>query len=98
MATTLVRPVPTASISEEVGRSGWRRDLRVVDGGGAVDLDAAARAVADLLVALGHDPATEHLAETPQRVARAYAELLTPRPFDLTDRKSTRLNSSHVRI
>src|SRR6266540_1987472 len=23
MATTLVRPVPTASISEEVGRSGW---------------------------------------------------------------------------
>jgi GTP cyclohydrolase I len=84
MATTLVRPVPTASTSEEASRSGWRRDLRVVDGGGAVDLDAAARAVADLLVALGHDPETEHLAETPQRVARAYAELLTPRPFDLT--------------
>jgi GTP cyclohydrolase I len=50
----------------------------------AVDLDAAARAVADLLVALGHDPAAEQLAETPQRVARAYAELLAPRPFDLT--------------
>jgi GTP cyclohydrolase I len=50
----------------------------------AVDLDAAARAVTDLLVALGHDPATEDLAETPQRVARAYAELLTPRPFDPT--------------
>jgi GTP cyclohydrolase IA len=48
------------------------------------DLDAAARAVTDLLVALGHDPTTEHLAETPQRVARAYAELLSPRPFDLT--------------
>jgi GTP cyclohydrolase IA len=48
------------------------------------DLDAAARAVADLLVALGHDPSTEHLAETPQRVARAFAELLAPRPFDLT--------------
>jgi GTP cyclohydrolase I len=68
MTTTLVRPAPT----------------RVVDDGGAVDLDAAARAVNDLLVALGHDPATEHLAETPQRVARAYAELLAPRPFDLT--------------
>jgi GTP cyclohydrolase IA len=50
----------------------------------AVDLDAAARAVTDLLVALGHDPATEDLAETPQRVARAYAELLAPRTFDPT--------------
>jgi GTP cyclohydrolase I len=55
--------------------AGWRRDT---------DLDAAARAVSDLLVALGHDPTTEHLAETPQRVARAFAELLAPRPFDLT--------------
>ena len=48
------------------------------------DLDAASRAVADLLVALGHDPTEEDLAETPQRVARAFAELLTPRPFDPT--------------
>lgn len=58
--------------------------LRVVRGGNGVDVDAAARAVADLLVALGHDPTTEHLADTPQRVAGAYAELLTPRPFDMT--------------
>src|SRR5947199_6095097 len=58
--------------------------LHVVRDGGTVDIDAAARAVTDLLVALGHDPTTEHLADTPQRVARAYAELLTPRPFDLT--------------
>jgi GTP cyclohydrolase I len=50
----------------------------------SVDLDAAERAVADLLVALGHDPSSEHLADTPRRVARAYAELLTPRPFNLT--------------
>jgi GTP cyclohydrolase I len=50
----------------------------------AVDLDAAAQAVTDLLVALGHDPATEDLAETPQRVARAYAELLAPHTFDPT--------------
>jgi GTP cyclohydrolase I len=48
------------------------------------DLDAASRAVADLLVALGHDPTAEDLAETPQRVARAFAELLAPRPFDPT--------------
>jgi GTP cyclohydrolase IA len=59
-------------------------DFRVVHLPTVVDLDAAARAVSDLLVALGHDPASEHLADTPRRVARAYAELLTPRPFDLT--------------
>jgi GTP cyclohydrolase I len=50
----------------------------------AIDLDAAARAVSELLVALGHDPVSEHLADTPRRVANAYAELLTPRAFDLT--------------
>src|SRR5438874_2528378 len=57
--------------------------LRVVHAP-AIDLDGAQRAVADLLVALGHDPAGEHLAGTPRRVAHAYAELLTPRPFNLT--------------
>jgi GTP cyclohydrolase IA len=59
-------------------------DLRVVHDGTAVDLDAAARAVSDLLIALGQDPSSEHLADTPRRVARAYAELLAPRPFELT--------------
>jgi GTP cyclohydrolase I len=49
-----------------------------------VDQAAAQRAVADLLVALGRDPSSPHLAETPGRVAAAYAELLTPREFDLT--------------
>lgn len=61
-----------------------RSPLRVVRDDAAIDLDAAARAVTDLLVALGHDPATEHLADTPRRVAHAYAELLTPRSFNLT--------------
>ena len=50
----------------------------------AVDLPAAERAVADLLRALGRDPDAEHLADTPRRVADAYAELLTSPPFDLT--------------
>ena len=48
------------------------------------DLVAAEQAVADLLRSLGRDPATEHLADTPRRVATAYRELLTPRDFDLT--------------
>jgi GTP cyclohydrolase I len=46
-----------------------------------VDLEAAARAVRDLLAALGQDPSSEHLARTPDRVARAFAEQLTPLPF-----------------
>lgn len=49
----------------------------------AVDVAAAQRAVSDLLVALGADPSSEHLGGTPRRVADAYAEFLTPEPFDL---------------
>lgn len=48
---------------------------------GSIDRDAAARATADLLVALGLDPEDEGLAETPRRVAEMFAELLTPEPF-----------------
>ncbi|WP_374112947.1 GTP cyclohydrolase I FolE [Streptomyces sp. WAC 00631] len=49
-----------------------------------MDSAAAERAVADLLTALGRDPFGEHLADTPRRVADTYAELLSPRAFDLT--------------
>ena len=50
----------------------------------AIDLDRAERAVAELLAALGQDPSSEQLADTPRRVAASYAELLTPTPFTLT--------------
>lgn len=49
-----------------------------------VDQKAAARAVRDLLVALGQDPAADHLLDTPRRVAAAYTELLSPAPFTMT--------------
>ena len=49
-----------------------------------IDLGAAERAVRDLLVALGEDPTSEHLAATPGRVARAFAEMLTATPFTAT--------------
>ncbi len=49
-----------------------------------IDLGAAQRAVADLLRALGRDPAAPHLRDTPHRVASAFAEMLTPTPFSLT--------------
>jgi GTP cyclohydrolase IA len=49
-----------------------------------VDVDAAERAAADLLTALGADLADEGLSGTPRRVARLYAELLTPAAFNPT--------------
>ena len=48
------------------------------------DLAAAELAASDFLQALGVRTDTESLAGTPARMARAYAELFTPRPFDLT--------------
>jgi GTP cyclohydrolase I len=58
--------------------------LHSVDGPSRIDLRAAEDAVRDLLVALGRDPRDEHLADTPRRVAGAYAELLSPESFQLT--------------
>jgi GTP cyclohydrolase I len=60
------------------------RGLRIAEANLPIDLDAAEVAVRALLVALGQDPDSEHLLETPRRVASAYAELLTPQPFELT--------------
>jgi GTP cyclohydrolase IA len=49
-----------------------------------VDRAGARRAARELLRALGGDVDSEALADTPRRVADAYAELLTPRPFRAT--------------
>jgi GTP cyclohydrolase I len=56
----------------------------VVPETGPVDLLAAEQAAAALLVALGQPLATTGMADTPRRLAHAYAEMLTPEPFDLT--------------
>jgi GTP cyclohydrolase I len=49
-----------------------------------VDRTAAERAAADLLAALGADLEADGIRETPRRMAAAYSEMLTPRPFNLT--------------
>ncbi|MGY2704110.1 MULTISPECIES: GTP cyclohydrolase I [unclassified Nocardioides] len=49
-----------------------------------VDLRAAEVAAADLLTALGMDLADESTAETPGRMARALAEMLSPTDFEMT--------------
>ena len=58
--------------------------LRLISDAIPVDVPAAEAAVSALLTALGQDPGSEHLRETPRRVAAAYAEMLTPEAFTLT--------------
>ncbi|MGH9263463.1 MAG: GTP cyclohydrolase I FolE [Acidimicrobiales bacterium] len=55
--------------------------LHVVPAGTTIDVEGAEASVRALLRALGHDPESEHLRDTPRRVALAYEEFLTPRPF-----------------
>jgi GTP cyclohydrolase I len=50
----------------------------------SIDRDAAQRAIRDLLVSLGFDVSDGDLAETPRRVADAFAEFITPVPFTMT--------------
>jgi GTP cyclohydrolase I len=58
--------------------------LRVVTDAPAIDLVAAEHAARAFLQALGQDPTSAHLCDTPRRLAEAYGELLTPEPFRLT--------------
>jgi GTP cyclohydrolase I len=57
---------------------------RVVTEAPTIDLEGAEDAAAALLVALGQSLGTPHMAETPRRMAAAYAELLTADAFDFT--------------
>jgi GTP cyclohydrolase I len=66
------------------GHSRPHHHLRLATAAAPIDLPAAQRAVRALLSALGQDPDSEHLRDTPRRVADSYAELLTPEPFTLT--------------
>ncbi len=82
-------PVATTKAGDRPARPPLREpapasNLRMLAGRSAVDLPAAREAVADLLTALGHDPCSDHLLDTPRRVADALAELLTPVPFAFT--------------
>jgi GTP cyclohydrolase IA len=58
--------------------------LQVVRNARPPDVAAATRAARALLEALGLDTATEGMVDTPARMARAYAELFSTRPFSAT--------------
>ncbi|MYS93563.1 MULTISPECIES: GTP cyclohydrolase I FolE [Streptomyces] len=77
-------PAPSASIPRPQAPAPSPAPLRVVHDTDGIDLAGAERAAADFLAALGIDTSSESLHGTPGRMARAYAELFSPRPFDLT--------------
>ena len=77
--TVAAHPMP-----QQPTPTGDRPQLQVVGPSPGVDLVRAERAVADLLAALGQDPSSEQLLDTPGRVAASYAEFLTPAPFTPT--------------
>jgi GTP cyclohydrolase I len=77
--TVAAHPMP-----QQPTPTGDRPQLQVVGPSPGVDLVRAERAVADLLAALGQDPSSEQLLDTPRRVAASYAEFLTPAPFTPT--------------
>lgn len=71
------------SIAERIPM-GYDLDLHRLRRRSHIDLAAAEGAVTDLLAALGQDLDDDHIRDTPRRVASAYAEMLTPRTFNLT--------------
>lgn len=79
------RPGDPGELSSELGNALFE------PGSPAPDLERAEQAAAEFLTALGVSLDSEHLRETPARMARAWAEMLTPREFDLT----TFPNSEH---
>lgn len=81
---TLTPELLSGPAEPAAGRSAPTHELLIADGGTGVDMDAARRAAAEFLAALGVELTQEGLAETPARMARAYAELFEPRPLRLT--------------
>jgi GTP cyclohydrolase I len=71
--------MPTgSSYRNDNGPSGFDRDndgVAIADAASPVDLDRIRRAVREILLAVGEDPDREGLIDTPDRVARMYAEV-----------------------
>ncbi len=84
IAEAAITPEPEAGIVQGGGLETSLPGLRIASLRPPIDKTAVRAAVRALLVALGHDPDSEHLGRTPDRVADAYAELLTPPHFELT--------------
>ncbi|MGW0431891.1 GTP cyclohydrolase I FolE [Micromonospora sp. NPDC003197] len=64
----------------------------------SVDLDRIARAVREILIAVGEDPDRDGLVQTPARVARAYAELFAGLRVDPTQVLTTTFEANHEEL
>jgi GTP cyclohydrolase I len=89
MTTTTTAPESPTATPVTPAPSPWPEHQQLLgppsDGvPGTIDLARATAAVANFLDALGIDRNSESLAGTPARVARAYAEMLTPDEFTAT--------------
>jgi GTP cyclohydrolase I len=80
--TTTQRAAPLPAVQTPVLVSDTL--IRSLTGTEEIDDAAVQAAVVALLKALGQDLDDDHLRDTPARVAGAYAEMLTPRPFNPT--------------
>ena len=60
-----------------------------------VDLDRIAAAVSEILAAIGEDPSRDGLHDTPQRVARMYAEVCGGLHEDPTEHLITQFEAGH---
>lgn len=78
-----MRPAGPADLADLAVRNGLP-GLAASNGKPHVDLEAARRAAADFLSALGIKLDSEELRDTPGRMARAYAELFDTPPLRLT--------------
>jgi GTP cyclohydrolase I len=73
----------TKLLELDVTPAATARALRLT-GNDGIDIEAAEDAVRDLMQALGLPTDDPVMAKTPGRVARAYAEMLSPREFGVT--------------
>lgn len=64
----------------------------------AIDHDRAAAAVRELLLAVGEDPEREGLQDTPERVARAYAEIFAGLEMTAADVLDTTFEIDHQEL
>ncbi|GIG41527.1 GTP cyclohydrolase I FolE [Cellulomonas phragmiteti] len=87
-ATTSPGPEPVPSTISRTRDVGGRAV-------GPYDEERAARAVRELLAAVGEDPDREGLRETPARVARAYREIFAGLTMDARDVLTTTFDLGH---
>ncbi|KQO03080.1 MULTISPECIES: GTP cyclohydrolase I FolE [unclassified Arthrobacter] len=73
-------------------------DAALMATGSPVDQERIARAVREILAAIGEDPDRDGLLETPKRVAKAYAEMFAGLHQDAAEVLSTSFDINHQEL